>query len=368
MRNLFLCVTGAVAVCLLAGCKTSSPQSFDNKFAPLGGAAEAKPVTLTNALSPELLKASAAPFTLGPGDRLEIEIIGQTNSQAITAVGPDGKLYFHLLPGMDVWGITLDQAREEMEKGLAKYINQPQLVVTLREVGSKYVWVLGRLNRPGIYPITGPMSLLESLALAGGPAHSMAQGTSEELADLKHSFVMREGQPLPVDFYRLLRQGDTSQNIMLQPDDFVYVPSALDQEVYVLGAVRFPRALPYTEQMTLVSAISSGSGHTRLLWGSTDDPGPFFKDAYLSHVAIVRGSLTEPQIAVVDYNKILKGQASDVRLEPGDIVFVPTSPFTNLKRYFNIILSTFVTTVAANEGVRAAGGKIGVGVSVPVGQ
>jgi len=64
---------------------------------------------------------------------------------------------------------------------------------------------------------------------------------------------------------------------------------------------------------------------------------------------------------------IIKGRATDVQLEPGDIIYVPNSPFTTLKRYFNLIINTFVTTVAANEGVRAGGGEIGVGVSVPVG-
>ena len=77
---------------------------------------------------------------------------------------------------------------------------------------------------------------------------------------------MRQGQFLPVDFYRLLREGDTSQNIYLQPDDFVYVPSALAQEVYVLGAVAIPRAVPYTERMTLVSAMAAAGGMDRCEW------------------------------------------------------------------------------------------------------
>jgi hypothetical protein len=84
-------------------------------------------------------------------------------------------------------------------------------------------------------------------------------------------------------------------------------------------------------------------------------------------VAIVRGSLSAPQIAVVDYNAIVKGKAQDVRLEPGDIVYVPNSPYTTLKRYLNIILNTFAATTAANEGIRVAGGDAGVGVAVPVG-
>jgi len=69
---------------------------------------------------------------------------------------------------------------------------------------------------------------------------------------------------------------------------------------------------------------------------------------------------------MVDANAVFKGRAPDVRLEPGDIVYVPNSPFTTFKRYFNIIANSFVTTVAANEGLRAAGQNVSVGVSIPV--
>jgi protein involved in polysaccharide export with SLBB domain len=226
---------------------------------------------------------------------------------------------------------------------------------------------LGRLNRPGIYPIAGPITLLESIAMAGGTARSQSDVTTEELADLRHSFVVRQGNFLPVDFHRLLREGDMTQNIYLQPDDFVYVPSSLSQEVYILGAVRFPRALAFAEGMTLVSAVANANGPLRYDWLQQSDPGPFAKDAYLSHIAIVRGSLATPQIAVVDYGDIIKGRAQDVRLEPGDIVYVPNSPYTQLKRYLNLVLNSFVVTIAANEGSQAGGGAGDVSVSVPVG-
>ena len=102
---------------------------------------------------------------------------------------------------------------------------------------------------------------------------------------------------------------------------------------------------------TLLSAISAANGP--------------IKEAYVSHIAIVRGSLTTPQIAVVDYNAIIKGQATDVKLEPHDIVYVPFTPYRLLTRYLDTVLSAFVNTVAANEGVNASGGSR-VGVSVPV--
>jgi protein involved in polysaccharide export with SLBB domain len=381
-KNMKTALLPFLSVLLLAGCASKGSKSAtfstvpttaaDSKnFAPIGNPTAPAVTNVTGEtvktpLTPEMLRPTSIPFTLGPGDSIEIEIIGVANSRAITPVGLDGKIYYNLLPGLDVWGLTLEQTRTLLEKELAKYVPQAQVGLTLRVVGSKHVWVLGRLNRPGIYPLTGSMTLLESLALAGGTARSLSQVTSQDLADLRHSFVVREGQFLPVDFYRLLRAGDMSQNIYLQPDDFVYVPSSLVNEVYVLGAVRNPRAVAYQEPMSLIAAIAGSDGPERLQWISGLDNGPFMKDAYLSHVAIIRGSLAEPQIAVVDCNAIMKGRSPDVRLEPGDIIFVPNSPFTTIKRYANLIVNTFVTTIAANEGIRAGGQNVGVNVAVPV--
>jgi polysaccharide biosynthesis/export protein len=366
MKRIFsLCLSGLLLAAMV-GC--SSPKaSVKGRFAEVP---ESSPTTVasTNYLSPELLRPSDAHFTLGPGDRVEIELLGAPNSRAVTSVGPDGKIYYYLLPGLDVWGLTLAETRDLLQKGLAKYVTEPQVTITLREVSSKQVWLLGRFSRPGVYAMPAPMSLLEAIALAGGTATSGTQVSLQDLADLRHSFVMRQGQLVPVDFHRLLRDGDTSQNIYLQPDDFVYVPSAVSQQVYVLGAVAAPRNLPYTDGMTLVSALAGASGATTVDWVV---PGSTYygvqADAYLSHVAIVRGSLSEPRMIVVDYGAIVKGGARDVALEPGDIVYVPSTPYSTLKRYLNAIVNTFVTTLAANEG-SAAGGGNNVGVSVSVGR
>lgn len=360
-------VSGTLLV-LLAGCAEPRPDgSPQGKFSDLTDPARApSAVQMTNSLSPELLRASTNIFRLGPGDRLEIEVPGQPTSRAEATVGPDGKIYWYLLPGLDVWGLSIKETQQLLERELGKYLTSPHVSVSLREVASQHVWLLGRLNRPGVYPLTGSMSLIESLALAGGPARSLSQISSAELADLRHSFVMRQGQMLPVNFYRLLREGDLSQNIMLEPDDFVFIPSLISQEVYVLGAVRAPRAVPYTEEMTLVSALAGGGGEFKWDFLTRSDSG-LLKDAYLSHVAIVRGSLAEPQVMVVDAGAILKGKAPNVPLEAGDIVFVPNSPYRYLKSYVNMIVNTFVSTVAANEGLRAGGGGQ-VGISVPVGK
>lgn len=297
-------------------------------------------------LDPQLLKPSEQFFTLGPGDRVEIELLDDIDSRTTTTVGPDGKLYFNLLNGVDVWGLTLSQAKEALEKEFAKFVKtQPQISITLREVASQRVWLLGQFKTPGIYSMTNATTLLDAILQAGGPANlagekdtSVANNT-DELADLRHSFIIRKGKMLPVDFFQLLARGDLSQNIYLQPDDFVYMPSATAQQVYVLGAVRQPRAVPYTENMSLINAIAGASGPA--------------KYAYQSHVAIVRGSMTAPTIAIIDYKDVITGLAKDVILQPRDIVYVPLKPYRLLSRYTDLILTTFASSVAINAGARA---------------
>jgi protein involved in polysaccharide export with SLBB domain len=200
--------------------------------------------------------------------------------------------------------------------------------------------------------MAAPMTVLESIALAGGTLTSSESGTTEDLADLSNAFIIREGERLPVDFERLLRRGDMSQNIYLAPDDFVYFPSAVARDIYVLGAVRGPKAVT-RQHDTLVAAIANAGGPIR--------------NAHLSQVAIVRGSLDNPRIAVIDYEKIIAGKAPDVRLEPRDIVYVPFSPYRFLTKYLDLILTTFVRAVAINEGARAAEpGAAPAGVSIGI--
>lgn len=335
MKTKPLSVLAPLALVLVVGCQ-SPPE-----FPPVPPAAASAPVLLAAPAAPAataaLLQLPSELFTLGPGDRIEIEILGTPTSRTTATIGPDGRIYFHLLTGQDVWGLTLAETKALLEKELARYITEPQVAITLRAVGSKSVWLLGRFARPGIYPMAAPMTLLEAFALAGGTARSTSPITTEDLGDLRHSFVVRQGQVLPVDFARLLREGDMSQNIYLKSEDFVYVPSASAREIYVLGAVRAPHAIPYSDNATVVSAIAGAYGT--------------IKDAYLSHVGIVRGSLGSPELLVVDYKAIVTGRSPDVRLEPHDIVYVPFSPYRTVTKYLEMIVGTFANTVAANEGL-----------------
>lgn len=306
----------------------------------------------TNALDPIFLKPLTNEFRLGPGDHIDIELLSSGLGSQPTLVGPDGKVYFDLLPGTSVWGLTPTQTRDLLEHELSQFYQAPHVSVSLREVRSARVWVLGRLNTPGIYPLEGPMTIIDAVTRAGGLFSAQFTGTTEELADLQHSFLLRHGKFLPVNFKKLIHEGDMSQNIYLEPDDFIFLPSALASEIYVLGAVGSPRPVSFKDQVTLSSAIANAHGA--------------LPDAWLSEVVIIRGSLTDPHYAVVNFTDILKGKAPEVPLEPRDIVYVPDHPLGIFRNAVKTIVDTFVRTVAANEGIRAAGSsqKIGVGVNV----
>lgn len=355
MTKLGKCLLMAAAGLLLTGCYMAKRgERFDarasNDATTLTNLAV---VSSTNRVQQEWLRAPTNFFTLGPGDKLEIEILGDPASRSLATVGPDGRLYYYLLPGVDVWGLTLDQAKERIEFGLREFLTEPRVALQLRSIDSTRVWILGRVANAGIYPMAAPMTLLEAISIAGGTLSSSASGTTEELADLPNSFVVRNGERLPISFDRLLREGDMSQNIYLQPDDFIYFPSSVSRDIYVLGAVRTPKAVP-RQHNTLIGAIAEAGGP--------------IKNAHLSQVAIVRGSLDNPRIAVLDYQEIIAGKAPNVLLEPRDIVYVPYSPYRFLTKYLDLILLTFVRAVAINEGARAAEPSAApAGVSIGVG-
>jgi polysaccharide export outer membrane protein len=346
---------GATALLLLTGCEsTQLPAARAGDPGPVTVSAEVAPVDQPQ-IDASMLKPSDGPFHLGPGDKLDIEVMGDGGSRTTVTVGPDGRIYYNILPGLDVWGLTLPQARARLEDEMRKYVREkPVIAVSLREVASQQVWVLGRLNSPGVYPLGRPTTLLDAVAEAGGlGATAPVGGAPSETADLSKSFIIRNGHIIPVDFERLLREGDMSQNVYLQPGDFIFLPSLRSAQIHILGAVLQPRSERMRGSMTVVQAIALAGGSVQ--------------GACLPNVAILRGSLSNPQIAIVDVKSVLKGKAPDVRLLPGDIVYVPYRPEQFLVRYLSLAVDTFVRTIGVNEGAYAVSGKnqpIAVGVNI----
>jgi polysaccharide export outer membrane protein len=341
-RSTFVPCAAGVFIAVLAGCTTIVPRPPKPVIVPV--TIDAQTVSDLPTIDVTLLDRPAFDYRLGPGDVLDLEVIGEPNTLTTTFVGPDGKIYFYLLPGIDVWGLTLTQARQRIVQEMQKLIREEQSVsLTLRSSENQRVWLHGRFLRPGPYPMAGPMTLLEAVAEGGGPAPKPASETDPEPeADLTRAFVLRQGHLLPVDFQRLLRDADPTQNVYLMPGDVVYLPRA-SSDVFVLGAVSSPSRVAHGDQLTLLQAIAQAM------------PG---REVRLSRVAILRGSFSQPSIATVDVMAILAGEAPDIALEPRDIVFVPrTAEDEPLNRYVELIRSTYARTLAVNATTKPKAAK-----------
>lgn len=346
----------AIALFLLIGpsCQQNIPNSqFDARKADQ----TVRNLTFTNVKikrSPDrkLLTPPAESYILGPGDVMEIEIAEVTGTLARTFVMPDGMVYYNLAGGVRAEGLTTAEFSKQLREALKQDYTNPLVNVSLVEVRSRRYWILGRVFKPGLYPLRQPTTLLEAISEAGGLFTSRFSGTTEELADLSNSVVIRDGQILPVNFEKLVRSGDTSQNIYLHHNDYIYLPSAATSTVLLLGAVAAPQAVGYKDSLTLIDCIAQCKGPA--------------KGAYLKEVVIVRGTLDKPAASIVNLQAILTGKETNVLLQPGDIVWIPKRPLGLLESTVQLVFQDAARTIASGEGSRLAGGEENPVISIPL--
>ncbi|MEM7602679.1 MAG: SLBB domain-containing protein [Verrucomicrobiota bacterium] len=298
---------------------------------PIAVAEKVKPVE--RRVTPSRVPAWQTRYTLGAGDTLNFSIYNRPDLlREKVQIAPDGTVSYLQAVAVRAEGLTLDQLRNRIEEALSEYQDQ-KVIITPVEVASKDFAIIGRVRKPGTYTLDRPTSILEAIARAEGMQVGNVRGSAFELADLERSFVARGGKKLDVDLARLYFEGDFSQNAFLEPDDYIYVASALENEIYVLGEVNNPGRRKMPAKLTLAQAIGEAGG--------------FAEYAFKKKILLIRGSIHHPETQVVDMRAILKGEASDIKLENRDIIFVNKRPFELVERALDDAIFTFVQTVTA---------------------
>ena len=168
----------------------------------------------------------------------------------------------------------------------------------------------------------------------------MVDARTVDLADLNRSFLVRNGQRVPLDFERLFARGDLSQNLPLEPDDFLFFASAHANDIYVLGEVVRPGVMAFPAKPTALKAITERGGYTAR--------------AYKGRVLVVRGSLDHPQTFVVNTRAVLSGDEPDFELQPRDIVYVSTNPWKLAGEVVDIAARAFITFAVVGLGPTSA--------------
>jgi protein involved in polysaccharide export with SLBB domain len=297
--------------------------------AKLSVAAETDNQNISRSAHPPARRAAwQQKLTLGPGDVLNISLFDRPETaRTEVSIAPDGRLSF-LRTNIMAAGLTIDELRGNLDQALRPFYQDPRTIITPAAIHSKKYIVLGSIVNRGVFPFDRPLTLIEAIARSGGLETGVYDQHTVELADLPRSFVVRNGKRVPVDFEKLFARGDLSQNIPLEPDDFLYFASARANEIYVLGEVMRPGIMTFPSKPTALKAIASRGGYTTR--------------AFKSRVLVVRGSLDHPKTFIVDTRAVLSGKEPDFQLQPRDIVYVSSNPWKVAGELVDIAARAFV--------------------------
>ncbi|MBB5350872.1 protein involved in polysaccharide export with SLBB domain [Haloferula luteola] len=273
-------------------------------------------------------------YELGAGDVINFSLFGRPElDRPGFRIAPDGTISYLQAQNVNVAGLTIDEARIEIEKALGGHFKSPRVIITPQEVGSKRFTILGKVLQKGVVTLERPITLVEAVANAGGIETGLFERKTVELADYDRSFISRRGEHLPVDFRKLFQDGDMTQNIQLEPNDFIFIASTISNDYYVLGAVNAPGVQGMTNDASVVAAISRRGGFTDRAW--TD------------RVLVIRGSFTEPETHVVSLRDILAAKTVDFKILPKDIIYVADRPWAEAEDILKLALSAFATSAAS---------------------
>jgi polysaccharide export outer membrane protein len=209
----FLSVSAAVVTTLTtlsAQAKAADPQNI---------AAPAAVRPRATGLGPVAAIIPPPEYVIGPNDSLSVLFWRDKDMSTDVVVRPDGNITLPLLNDIHAAGLTPEQLRERILVEARRYIEDPSPTVVVKEINSRKVFITGQVEKPGTYPISGPTTVLQLIAIAGG---------LREFADGKNILVMRTENGRQVaysfDYRELLKRKNLHQNIDLKPGDTVVVP------------------------------------------------------------------------------------------------------------------------------------------------
>lgn len=203
------------------------------------------------------ISRAQAEYLLASGDLVRVTVYDHADLVTETRVTEQGSILFPLLGEVTVAGYSANQAAGRIAKMLEAggFLRNPQVNLVVLEFKGQEVSVLGRVNRPGKFPLQKASRLTDVLAMAGG-ATADAADTLVLLSGMGASSTRRE-----IDLIGLLRQGNPQLNVVITNDDVLYIPR--EPRFYIYGEVQRPGAFRLERNMSMVQALSLGGGLTQ---------------------------------------------------------------------------------------------------------
>ena len=265
-------------------------------------------------------------YKIGPDDLLEISVFDVEKLNKTVRVSSQGNISLPLIGTLRVKGLTANELEKEIRELLAeKYLQDPQVSVFVKEYRSQRISVIGAVEKPGIFEVSGQKTILDLLAMAGGLKEDAGQllflirpnsstRPIEEAAQraerIEHGFS--KPQTFVIDLEDLLVKGDLTLNAPLLHGDLLNIP--MSGKVYVAGEVKAPGGFPIKgKSITVGQAVIMAGGPT------SKADGPETK------IFRYAGKEKGKEVLSVNLDAVEKGQEEDLILKENDIVMIPKS-------------------------------------------
>jgi succinoglycan biosynthesis transport protein ExoP len=205
-------------------------------------------------------QAADGDYRIGTDDVLHVIVWDNKDLEQTVTVRPDGKISFPLAGEIQAQDLTVPQLTEVLTQRLGAVVKNPNVSVMVKEIRSFRVHFVGRIAKPGVYPIKAGTPLLQALTLAGG---------TSEGADLGAAYIIRGNRRLPIDLRKLIQEGDLSKNIAMEREDTIVVPEIAigsnpqemqDRRIYVLGKVAKPGVYTLKQDVPILHALFLAGG------------------------------------------------------------------------------------------------------------
>jgi polysaccharide export outer membrane protein len=190
-------------------------------------------------------------YIVGPGDTFNIQLYGGETALYTLTVGRDGRINFPKLGPISVSGMGFDAARAALEHRVAEQMIGTHVSVTMGDLRSIRVFVLGEAEKPGSYTVSGLSTMTNALFVSGGV---------KTIGSLRNIELRRNGELVSVlDLYDLLLHGNTSGDRQLKPGDVIFIPP-IGTVATVYGAVRRPAIYELKTEKTVDQLIKIAGG------------------------------------------------------------------------------------------------------------
>jgi polysaccharide export outer membrane protein len=228
MRPVLSCVVISLSICSTVGLGFGEPN-------PVISAGPGKSTPEASALTPvakdsaaaaqmmeKLSNAVSSEYIIGAEDVLEITVWRNVDLSKIVQVRPDGRISMPIIRDMTAVGKTPSQLAEEMSSKLKEYVQNPVVAVSLKEVNSSNVFVLGEVVKPGKYPLKSKTTLLQGITIAGGFTPIAARNQIVIFRFIENAPGIKR---LTASYDDIVLRGGITDNFELKSGDTVVIPS-----------------------------------------------------------------------------------------------------------------------------------------------